>query len=79
MRFIALLLFAINLWGQTATVTGTITRRNGDAAVNVTVTAAGRHRLTDVRGRCKVTGVPCGETGFAGSDVGCECSFRRAR
>lgn len=61
MRVIAaLVLLALNLWAQTAIVSGTITRRNGDPAFNVTVTVAGRHQLTDVRGRFRITGVPYG-------------------
>lgn len=45
---------------QTAVVTGTITLRNGEPAVNVTVSVGGRHELTDVRGRYIISGVPYG-------------------
>ncbi|MBV8841591.1 MAG: carboxypeptidase regulatory-like domain-containing protein [Bryobacterales bacterium] len=45
---------------QTAVVTGTITRRNGDPAINVTVSVGSRHELTDVRGKYRIAGVPYG-------------------
>jgi len=56
----AILFFGVFLYGQTAMVSGTITRRNGEAAVNITVTIGGRHRLTDVRGRYRLPDVPYG-------------------
>jgi hypothetical protein len=49
-----------NLYAQTAVVSGTITHHNGNPAVNVTVSIAGRASLTDVRGRYRVLGVPFG-------------------
>jgi hypothetical protein len=49
-----------NLFAQTAVVSGTVAYRNGNPAVNVTVSIAGRASLTDVRGRYRVPDVPFG-------------------
>jgi hypothetical protein len=57
---LATLLLVCNLYAATAVVSGTITHRNGDPAVNVTVSIAGRASLTDVRGKYRVLGVPFG-------------------
>ena len=57
---LATLLLVGNLYAQTAVVSGTIAHRNGNPAVNITVSIAGRASLTDVRGRYRVLGVPYG-------------------
>jgi len=57
---LATLLLVGSLYAQTSVVRGTITRRNGNPAVNVTVSIGGRASLTDVRGRYRVPGVPLG-------------------
>jgi len=57
---LATLLLLGSLYAQTAVVSGTITRRNGNPAVNITVSIAGRASLTDIRGRYRVPGVPLG-------------------
>ena len=57
---LATLLLVGNLYAQTAVVSGAITHRNGNPAVNVTVSIAGRAGLTDVRGRYRIPGVPFG-------------------
>jgi len=54
------LLLLGNVYAQTGVVSGTITRRNGNPAVNVTVSIAGRASLTDIRGRYRIPGVPLG-------------------
>ncbi len=60
-KWLLILLLAASLYGQTAVMTGAVTRRNGAAAVNVTVSIAGRAGLTDVRGRYRISGVPFGK------------------
>ncbi|MBZ5726418.1 MAG: carboxypeptidase-like regulatory domain-containing protein [Acidobacteriia bacterium] len=59
-KWLLVLLLAVSLYGQTAVVTGAVTRRNGAPAVNVTVSVGGRAGLTDVRGRYRIAGVPFG-------------------
>jgi len=57
---VATLLIATDLHAETSTVIGTITYRNGKAAVNVFVSIGGQYRYTDVSGRYKIQGVPQG-------------------
>jgi hypothetical protein len=58
---VTLLLLGTNLRGQTSTVIGTITYRNGKPAVNVFVSIAHGYRYTDVGGRYRIDGIPQGK------------------
>ena len=60
LALLATLLLVGSLYAQTAVVGGTITYRNGNPAVNVTVAIAGQASLTDVRCRYRIPGVPFG-------------------
>jgi hypothetical protein len=57
---VGLVLLIAVLHAKTATVIGTITRRNNRPAANVLVWIAGQYRYTDVGGRYRIDGVPAG-------------------
>lgn len=57
---LALILLMVVLYAKTATVLGTITRKDSKPAVNVLVSIANQSRYTDVGGRYRIDGVPVG-------------------
>ena len=58
------LIFAagLSLHAQTATVFGEVFYRNGQPAVNLTVSVGRKFAFTDVKGRYRIPGVPFGES-----------------
>ena len=52
---------ALSLIAQTATVFGEVFDKNGQPAVNLTVSVGRRFAFTDVRGRYRMPDVPLGE------------------
>ena len=57
---LALILLLVLLSAKTATIIGTITRKDNKPAVNVLVSIGSQSRYTDVGGRYRIDGVPLG-------------------
>ena len=57
---LALILLVVVLFAKTATVIGTITRKDNKPAVNVLVSVGSQSRYTDVGGRYRIDGLPVG-------------------
>ncbi len=61
MLLVLILAAALSLHAQTATVLGEVFNRNGQPAVNLTVSVGPKFAFTDVKGRYRILGVPFGE------------------
>jgi len=58
---VLILASALSLHAQTATVFGEVFYRNGQPAVNLTVSVGPKFAFTDVKGRYRIPGVPFGQ------------------
>lgn len=58
---VLILAAALSLHAQTATVFGEVSYKNGQPAVNLTVSVGPKFAFTDVKGRYRIPGVPFGD------------------